>query len=80
MKAFAYLENKHFSSKHRNSVKVPFTDVGAIVIWSFCSPGAVRLPRRGLRWLWFRPTSCDCGQGLCGATVWLTLERSDRMD
>lgn len=68
-----YLENKHLSSEHSNCVKVPVTDIGSIVIWSFGGPGAVRVPRRCLRWPGLWATGRHSGQGLGRATVWLTL-------
>lgn len=70
-----YLENKHLSSKHCNCVKVPFTDIRSIVIWSFGGPGAVRLPRRCLWWPRLWTTGCHGGKSLSGATVWLTCRK-----
>lgn len=69
-----YLENKHLSSEHGDRVKVPLTDIGSIVIWSFSGPGAVRMSRRCLRWPGLRATGCHGGQGLGGAAVWLTFK------
>lgn len=74
-----YLENKHLSSKHGNCVKVPFTDIGSIMIWSFCGPGAVWLPRRCLRWPRLWTTGCHSGQGLGGAAVWLTCRKKQTL-
>lgn len=68
-----YLENKHLSSEHRNRVKVPFTDIRSVVVWSFSGPRAVRMPRRCLRWPGLWSTGRYSGQGLGGAAVWLTL-------
>lgn len=68
-----YLENKHFSSEHSNCVKVPFTDIWSIVVWSFSGPGAIRVPGRVLRWPGLWATGCHCGQGLCGTTISLTF-------
>lgn len=71
--ALIYLEDKHLSSEHSNCVKVPFTDIGSIVVRSFSRPGAVRVPRRCLRRPGFRATGRHSGQGLGWAAVWLTL-------
>lgn len=68
-----YLEDKHLSSEHSNCVKVPFTDIGSIVIWSFSCPGAVRVPRRCLWWPGLWATGRHGGQGLGRAAVLLTL-------
>lgn len=67
-----YLENKHLSSEHSHCVKVPFTDVWSIVIWSIGGPRAVGVPGRWLRWPWLWAAGSHSGQGLSWTTVRLT--------
>lgn len=64
-----YLENEHLPSQHGDRVKVPFTDVGSVVIGPFGGPGAVRVPRWCLRGPGLRSTGRHSGQGLSGAAA-----------
>lgn len=70
-----YLENKHLPSKHSNSVKVAFTDIGSIVVWPVSGPGSVRLSRRWLRWSGFWAAGGHCRQCVCGAAIMLTCRK-----